>query len=132
MAKAFKAKQINFMMPNRVGLLAEISAALAEAGVNIEALCAYEWEEKGAFMVIADNTAKAKRIISGMGAEDLETEDVIALEVPNRVGELRKASQKIADAGIDIYYLYTSPSKAKTATLIFKTDNDRKALKALS
>ncbi|HPL64172.1 MAG TPA: hypothetical protein PK587_10445, partial [Syntrophales bacterium] len=81
---------------------------------------------------IADNTAKAKRIISGMGAEDLETEDVIALEVPNRVGELRKASQKIADAGIDIYYLYTSPSKAKTATLIFKTDNDRKALKALS
>ncbi|MDD2671842.1 MAG: ACT domain-containing protein [Syntrophales bacterium] len=85
MAKAFKAKQINFMMPNRVGLLAEISAALAEAGVNIEALCAYEWEEKGAFMVIADNTAKAKRIISGMGAEDLETEDVIALEVPNRV-----------------------------------------------
>jgi hypothetical protein len=119
-------------MANKVGLMAEISSAVAEAGVNIEALCAYEWEDEAYFMMITDNPAKAKRVISRMEPEDLESEDVIALEVPNRVGELQKACRKIADAGIDIYYLYASPSRAKTATLILKTDNDRKALKALS
>jgi len=132
MAKVSKVKQLSFTMANKVGLMAEISSAVAEAGVNIEALCAYEWEDEAYFMMITDNPAKAKRVISRMEPEDLESEDVIALEVPNRVGELQKACRKIADAGIDIYYLYASPSRAKTATLILKTDNDRKALKALS
>jgi hypothetical protein len=131
MAKAIKVKQLLFSLPNNVGLLMEITEALAKAKINVEAICAYAWEELDAsFMMVTDNNTKAKKVLSKMGAK-VELEDVLALEVPNKVGELNKATKKIAFAGIDIYYLYGSPAKGKM-TLIFKTENDKKALKALA
>jgi hypothetical protein len=131
MAKAIKVKQLFFSLPNNVGLLMEITEALAKAKINVEAICAYAWEELDAsFMMVTDNNTKAKKVLSKMGAK-VELEEVLALEVPNKVGELNKATKKIAFAGIDIYYLYGSPAKGKM-TLIFKTENDKKALKALA
>ncbi len=132
MAKASKVKQLSFSLPNNVGLLMEVTEALAKAQINIEAICAYAWEElEASFMIVTDNTTKAKSVISKMGAAAMEVEEVIALEVPNKVGELHKAAKKIAFDGIDIYYVYGSPAKGKM-TLIFKTENDKRALKALA
>jgi hypothetical protein len=131
MAKAIKVKQLFFSLPNNVGLLMEVTEALAKAKINVEAICAYAWEELNAsFMIVTDNNAKAKKVLSKMGAK-VEVEEVIALEVPNKVGQLHNATKKIATSGIDIYYLYGSPAKGKM-TLIFKTENDKKALKALA
>ena len=131
MAKASKVKQLFFSLPNNVGLLMEITEVLAKAKINVEAICAYAWEElEASFMIVTDNNTKAKKVLSKMGAK-VELEEVLALEVPNKVGELHKATKKIAFAGIDIYYLYGSPAKGKM-TLIFKTENDKKALKALA
>jgi hypothetical protein len=130
MANASKVKQFSFSMPNKVGLLMEVTEALAKAKINIEAICAYEWEKEAAFMIVTNNNTKTKNVISKMGAK-VEVEDVIALEVPNKVGQLHKAAKNIATAGIDIYYLYGSPAKGKM-TIIFKTENDKKALKVLA
>jgi hypothetical protein len=47
------------------------------------------------------------------------------------VGELQKVAQKIADAGIDIHYIYGSPAKGKM-TIILKTASDKKALKVFN
>jgi len=131
MAKASKVKQLFFSLPNNVGLLMEITEALAKAKINVEAICAYAWEELDAsFMMVTDDNAKAKKVLLKMGAK-VDVEDVIALEVPNKVGELHKATRKIAFAGIDIYFLYGSPAKGNM-TLILRTENNKKALKALS
>jgi hypothetical protein len=35
MAKAKKLKQLSFIMPNKAGLLSEVSGAVADAGINI-------------------------------------------------------------------------------------------------
>jgi hypothetical protein len=131
MAKVTKVKQLNFAMPNNVGLLMEITETLAKAKINIEAIAAYGWEElEASFMMVTDDNAKAKKVLSKMGAK-VDMEDAIAMELPNKVGELFKATKKIATAGIDIYYLYGSPPKGKM-TIIFKTENDKKALKILA
>ena len=131
MAKASKVKQLFFSLPNNVGLLMEITEALAKAKINVEAICAYAWEELDAsFMMVTDDNTKAKKVLLKMGAK-VDVEDVIALEVPNKVGELHKATKKIAFAGIDIYFLYGSPAKGNM-TLILRTENNKKALKALS
>ena len=79
MAKAVKAKQLIFSLPNKIGLLSEVATAIAAANVNIEAVCAYE-RGYGYFMMVTDNNAKAKRILSKMGAE-VHVEDVLSLEV---------------------------------------------------
>ena len=130
MAKAMKLKQLSFTLPDRIGLLSEVTAFITAAKINIEAICAYGMGEEGYFMIITDNNAKAEKVISHMGAE-VKTEDVIAVEVPNKVGQLQQAARKISDAGVDISYVYGSPVEQKM-TLIFKTSDDKKALKALA
>ena len=130
MTKAMKLKQISFTLPDKIGLLSEVAAFITAAKINIEAICAYGMGEEGRFMIITDNNAKAKKVLSQMGAE-VNSEDVIAVEVPNKIGQLQQTARKISDAGIDIAYVYGSPVKNKM-TLIFKTANDKKALKALA
>lgn len=129
MAKAMKMKQLSFSLPNRIGLLSELSSFLTAAKVNIEAICAYGMGDEGYFMIVTDNNTKAKKVISQMGAE-VKVEDVIAAELPHKVGQLRQVAKQISDAGVDIQYVYGSPVKGKM-TLIFKTADDKKALKAL-
>ncbi|UCD79726.1 MAG: ACT domain-containing protein [Desulfobacterales bacterium] len=129
MTKTMRLKQLSFILPDKIGLLAEVTAFITAAKINIEAICAYGMGDEGYFMMITDNNAKAKKLISNMGAE-VKTEDVIAVEVPNKVGQLQQAARKISDAGIDIAYVYGSPVKQKM-TLIFKTANDKKAIRAL-
>ena len=130
MTKATKQKQLSFTLPDKIGLLSEVTAFITAAKINIEAICAYGMGEEGRFMIITDNNAKAKKVLSQMGAE-VKSEDVIAVEVPNKIGQLQQTARKISDAGIDIAYVYGSPVKNKM-TLIFKTADDKKALKALA
>jgi hypothetical protein len=130
MAKAMKIKQLSFSLPNRIGMISELSSFLTAAKINIEAICAYGMGDDGYFMIVTDNNTKAKKVISQMGAE-VKVEDVIAAEVPNKVGQLRQVAKQISDAGVDIHYVYGSPVKGKM-TLIFQTADDKKALKALS
>jgi len=129
MSKAMKMQQLSFSLPNRIGLLSELSSFLTAAKINIEAICAYGMGEEGHFMIVTDNNSKAKKVISQMGAE-VKVEDVLAAEVPNKVGQLREVAKKISDAGVDIHYVYGSPVKGKM-TLILKTADDKRVLKAL-
>lgn len=129
MAKTMKMKQLTFSLPNKIGLLSELASFITGAKINIQAICAYEMGEEGHFMIITDNNAKAKKVISHMGAE-VKTEDVIAVEVPNKMGQLQQVTKRISSAGIDISCVYGSPVKSRM-TLILKTADDKKALKAL-
>lgn len=128
--KITKAKQLGFSLPNKVGLMAEVAEALAAANVNIGAICAYEMEDEGYFMLIVDNTNAAKKSLSKL-TKEIAVDDVFYVEVPNKPGQLGAVSRKLSDAGIDVWYIYASPGKGRTTVLVFKTDNDRKAIKAL-
>jgi len=129
MAKAMKMKQLSFSLPNRIGMLSELSSFLTAAKINIEAICAYGMGEEGYFMIVTDNNSKAKKVISQMGAE-VKEEEVIAVEVSNKVGQLRQVAKQISDIGVDVHFVYGSPVKGKM-TLIFKTADDKRALKTL-
>lgn len=129
MVKVLKLKQLTFVLPNIVGLLSEVTTFLANGKINIESICAYGSGQEGIFMIVTDNNAKAKKILTHMGAE-VKAQDVIAVELPNKPGQLQKVAKKAAEADIDIHYIYGSPSKGKM-TLVLKTADDKKVLKAL-
>ena len=129
MFKIMKLKQLAFVVPNRVGLLSELTTFLANGKINIEALCAYGRGPEGVFMIVTDNNAKAKKILNQMGAE-VKTEEVIAVELPNRPGQLQKVARKVSEADVDIQYVYVSPAKGRM-TVVFKTADDKKILRAL-
>jgi len=130
MAKARKIKQLTFSLPNRIGLLSELTSFLTAASINIEAIGAYGVGDEGRFMLVTDNNAKARKVIAHMGAE-VKTEEVLAVELQNKVGQLQKVAKKISDAGLDISYIYGSPVKGRM-TLILKTADDKKAMKVLN
>ena len=68
MAKALKTNQLSFTMPDRAGLLSEVTTALSGAKVNISAICAYEMEHSAYFMLTTDSNAKAKKAIARLAA----------------------------------------------------------------
>jgi len=129
MFKIMKLKQLTFIVPNRVGLLSEVTTFLANGKINIEALCAYGRGPEGVFMIVTDNNAKAKKILTQMGAE-VQVEEIIAVELPNRPGQLQKVAKKVSEADVDIQYVYVSPAKGRM-TVVFKTADDKRILRAL-
>jgi len=118
-------QEIVVKMPARVGLLADISAAIRQVGVNITAVSAYERDGEGKFLLVTTDNAKAVQALAAMGAQATE-KTVVSADMPNRPGALEEAARKIADAGINIDYIYGT-TNADSATLILKTDDDAKA-----
>ncbi len=131
MAKAMKTKQLTFYKANKVGLLAQISAVLAAADVNVTGLCAYQMNKRAFFMMITDNNAKAKRALKKIKTTAKE-EPVIIVEMPNKVGEIEKVSAMMSEAGIDIQYMYGTAGSKRSTFCVVKTDKDAKAIKVIN
>lgn len=131
MAKAKKVKQLSFMMADRAGLLSDVTMALADAKVNITNICAYGMQGEANFMLTVDSNARAKKALAGHVAE-IKEEDVFFVEMPNKPGELQKTALKLADAEINIFYMYGTTVSGRSATCVFATSDDSKAIKLIN
>ena len=131
MAKARKAKEISFTMPNKAGLLSEVSRAISGASVNITAICAYAMGDTAYFMLATASNVKAKKALEPLGGA-IKERDVVEVELLNRPGELQKVAKRIADAGIDLEYMYATAGAGKSTTCVFKTANDMKVIKVIN
>jgi hypothetical protein len=131
MAKARKAKEISFTMPNKVGLLSEVTTAIAGEKINITAICAYGMGNTAYFMLTTNSNAKVKKALATLGVI-IEERDVVEVEVPDNPGELQKIAKRIAIAGIDIEYMYATASAGKKETCIFMTADNPKTIKVIN
>ena len=131
MARAKRVKQLSFTIPNKSGLLSEITTAVAGTKANINAICAYEQDKRAYFLLITDSNAKAKKLLDKLKIKTKE-EDVIVVEMPNRVGELQKVSEKIADVGINIDYMYGTTGTGRSSVCVFKTSDNKKAISVIN
>ena len=131
MARAKRVKQLSFTIPNKSGLLSEITTAVAGTKANINAICAYEQDKRAYFLLITDSNAKAKKLLDKLKIKTKE-EDVIVVEMPNRVGELQKVSEKIADVGININYMYGTTGTGRSSVCVFKTSDNKKAISVIN
>lgn len=114
-------KQISVFLENRKGQLNEITKILAQAGINLLALNIAETTEYGIVRIIVDDVAAATDALIGAGMV-VKVSDVSRVTISNSVGGLNSALQKIADAGIDIEYMYSMVSgDSENADMVFKT-----------
>ncbi len=122
-------KQISVFLENRKGQLNEITKILAQAGINLLALNIAETTEYGIVRIIVDDVAAATDALIGAGMV-VKVSDVSRVTISNSVGGLNSALQKIADAGIDIEYMYSMVSgDSENADMVCKTA-DSTALEA--
>jgi len=126
-----RAEQISVFLENKAGRLAEVTAILAEAGVNIRALAVADTSDFGVLRLIVDDNSKAVESLKNHGFTVGKT-DVVAVEVEDRPGGLHRILGILHKAEINVEYMYAFVQHSgKNAVMIFRIDNIADAVKIL-
>jgi hypothetical protein len=124
-------KQISIFMENTTGRLAETTALLAKAGINLRAISIADTADFGILRMVTDKPEATLELLRGAGLTARET-DVIGVEVQDHPGELARVMGIFRDEAINIEYLYASlERKAEMAIIVFKVADISKALAML-
>ncbi len=127
-----QVEQISVFLENRAGRLAEVSAILAEAGVNIRALSLADTSDFGVLRLIVDNNEKARETLKNAGFTVGKT-NVVAVEVEDRPGGLHKILDVLFKSGINVEYMYAFVQQSgNNAVMIFRFDQTGKAIDVLT
>lgn len=127
MATARMTTELVAKIPARVGLLADVAEAIRAEGVNILAISAYERDGVGKFLLVTSDNDKAAKAATGFGAEIVQ-KSVVAVEMPDRPGALEEAARVVAEAGVDVEYVFGTACGGGTSTVVFKTADDAKVV----
>jgi len=126
-----KVKQISVFLENKAGRLAEVTRILGESGVNIRALSLADTTDFGILRLIVDKYDVARDALKSKGFTVGKTE-VVAIEVPDRPGGLSSVLAVLAQAGINVEYMYAFVQHSgKNAVIIFRFDNPDEAITLL-
>lgn len=127
-----KVEQISIFLENKPGALAEVTRILGESGVNIRALSLADTKDFGILRLIVNDSEKAKEILGRKGFTVRKTE-VVAVEVPDRPGGLAEILKILAEASINVEYLYAFVQQSgENAIIIFRFDETDRAISVLS
>ncbi|MFH0817059.1 MAG: ACT domain-containing protein [Candidatus Micrarchaeota archaeon] len=96
-------KEFVIVTNDRVGLLADISGALAKRSINIEGIDVTVIGKKAVCRVLTrkKDEADAKNELEKAGFKVLDS-DVIVVKLANKPGELSNVARKLADSGVSI------------------------------
>lgn len=125
-----QVKELQVITPNEPGILGRVLGTLANAGVNLRALCAYSEDEKGTFLLLTSNNKKAEEALKSLGYEVTEN-SVVIVEIEDRIGAGAEVGALLGNAVIDVHYCYGSSIGAGKALLVFNTSDNEKALETL-
>ena len=98
--------QISVFLENRAGQLAEITRLLAENEIDIRAISIAETADYGLARMIVDDAYKASSILLQHG-DILSMTPVWAVEVPDRPAGLAELLAVLAEAHVDVEYMYS-------------------------
>lgn len=125
-------KQLQIITPNRVGMFSEVAGAVADAGVNIDSLCAYAMGKKAYFLMVTNDNARAGKVLKAKKFQ-VKEEKVVLVELDNRVGSASEMAQKLRDKKVNLSYIYgTTCGCGGPSLLVFKSNKDAKAVDALA
>ena len=115
-------QQISVFLENKEGRLAETLEKISAAGVNIRALCVADTRDFGILRLITTDNDKVKEALSESGA--VIPTDVIAAKMDDTAGALSGILQILAEAKINIEYLYAFAGAASFgAYVVLRVDN---------
>lgn len=122
--------QLVLTLPSRPGVLAKVSRALAEAGVNIAALCAGDSGGRGKLRIVVNNPVKARRALRAAGYRPAE-EPAFVIRMRNRPGTLARVAERVAGARVNIKSAYATTAGAGSATIVMTVSSPQKARRLL-
>ncbi len=130
MHRVDEAIELQVTTPNEPGILGRVLGTLANAGVNLKSLMAFSEEDKGYFMLITSDNRKAEKALKTLGYK-VRAHKVIIVEIGDRIGAGAEIGALLGNAAVDIEYCYGTSAGLGRALLVFKTNNQKKALETL-
>ena len=113
--------QFIISMENIPGALADIANRVGYAGINIRGISVVGVGEKSTLYLVTNDPVATERVFKEGGIKFVE-DRVVAIELEDIPGALSECSKSLADAGINIEYLYPFIARTPNAIVILKTD----------
>ncbi len=127
-----RVEQISIFLENKAGRLAEVTAILRDANVNIRALSLADTTDFGILRLIVNDNSAAEQALKKEGFTVGKT-NVLAIEVADVPGGLNNVLDPLTSAGINVEYMYAfANSKAQNAIMIFRFHDLDKAISILN
>lgn len=126
-----KINQLSIFLENQPGHLATPCAILAAAGINILTLTLADTQRFGILRLILKEWEEARRILE---ARDfvVKITEVVAVQVEDQPGGLRKLLEIVESAGVNIEYMYAFTVRTGgKAVMVFRLDDTDKGIAAL-
>lgn len=122
--------QISVFIENRPGELGELCGALAEEGVNIEAMMVPSGTDYGIVHLIVDRREVALQALEARSYRNY-TSRVLDVSVNDEPGAFAKLAQLLLSSKIDINYAYTAIG-GESGRLIVSVSNAEEAAELLA
>jgi len=116
-----KVKQLSVFIENKAGRVSEVTDILGKAGVNIRGFSVSDTADYGIVRLIVDDPAAGMTALKEAGFT-VKDGDVICVHLPDTPGGLAGVLKVVADAGVNIEYVY---SLISTFVVINVADADR-------
>ena len=118
--------QISVFLENRAGQLSEITSILSENKIDMRAISIAETTDYGVLRLIVSEPERTASILLARGFI-LSMTPVVAVAVPDEPGGLARVLHILADAQIDIEYMYSIIGRiAGRAYMIFRVSDEEK------
>lgn len=126
------ANQLSVFLENKPGTLARMCDELAASDINILALSVGDTADYAVIRLVVSKPDEAAHLLGEAGNIVVENE-VLVVELENRIGALGALSHKLSDAGINIDYAYCSVAPEHSqGLLILRTSDPQKVMEVLS
>lgn len=124
-------EQISIFIENTEGRLAEVTAILRDANINIRALSLADTTDFGVLRLIVNDNDKAEQALKKEGFTVGRTK-VMAVEIDDEPGGLNKVLDPLCENEVNVEYMYAFANpQCKNAIMMFRFNDYDKALKIL-
>lgn len=121
-----KLKQISVPIENSQHRLYELTRALGDNGITPRALTLVDTGNYGELRILVSDVVTARQILMQKDIPG-RVDDVVAVEIEDKPGQLSKLIEKLMDADIKIKYsyAYAGVNLGKTIMIFCFSDNDK-------
>lgn len=124
-------KQLSVFVENKDGRLAEITAIIANAGIDIRAISISDTTDFGILRLIVDKPEYALSALKEAGLT-VSLSDVIAVGIPDKKGGIAETLAAIAESDVAVEYMYEYVARnSDHAYFVMRVADNEKAVAAL-
>ena len=109
-------------LDNRPGSLADVAAALAEKGININGVAGLAGSTTGLVAIVTNDEDATRSALDGLGARYREAA-LASASLEDKPGTLADIARRLADAGVNIEAIFPTGMEGGRITVAFGVDN---------